>query len=166
MNVLATAVAKLTALSVPAKAATLGVAVALGATGGVVAYATDALDDVVEVTDDEAPTAEPTEGGDDDVAVVEVTDDAGDPGEDGEVGDTGDKQLPEAAAFGQSVAQDARDGGVDGQEIAARAHERNEERQAARHGEDTDEPVVEPTDPATPDSAPAPQRPVRPGNRP
>lgn len=39
--------------------------------------------------------------------------------------------LPSAAAFGQSVAADARDGGVDGQQISQRAHERNDLRKDA-----------------------------------
>lgn len=39
--------------------------------------------------------------------------------------------LPSAAAFGQSVAADARDGGVDGPQIALRAHERNDLRKDA-----------------------------------
>ena len=39
--------------------------------------------------------------------------------------------LPPAASFGASVAEDARDGGVDGQEIAARA------RTKPSHGRET-----------------------------
>lgn len=46
--------------------------------------------------------------------------------------------LPSAAAFGQSVAADARDGGVDGPQIAARAHERNDLRKDAATPEPTE----------------------------
>ncbi|MBN9328106.1 MAG: hypothetical protein J0I87_14480 [Cellulomonas sp.] len=46
--------------------------------------------------------------------------------------------LPSAAAFGQSVAADARDGGVDGPQIAARAHERNDLRKDAASPEPTE----------------------------
>ena len=41
-------------------------------------------------------------------------------------------ERPEAATFGASVAEDARDGGVDGQEISERARQRNDERREAR----------------------------------
>ena len=44
-------------------------------------------------------------------------------------GDTGEPN--ENAAFGQSVAEDAKDGGVDGQVISARARAQAEERKAA-----------------------------------
>jgi len=56
--------------------------------------------------------------------------------------------LPSAAAFGQSVAADARDGGVDGQEISERAHERNDLRKAdddADEATEATEPQPEPT---------------------
>lgn len=46
--------------------------------------------------------------------------------------------LPSAAAFGQSVAADARDGGVDGPQIAARAHERNDLRKDGATPEPTE----------------------------
>lgn len=49
--------------------------------------------------------------------------------ENGEEGDTGEPN--ENAAFGQSVAADARDGGVDGQEISERAKAMAAERRAA-----------------------------------
>ncbi len=54
----------------------------------------------------------------------------------------------ENAAFGQSVAADARDGGVDGQEINEAAHARNEERKAAR-----ETPTPEPTESVVPEDA-------------
>jgi hypothetical protein len=53
--------------------------------------------------------------------------------------------LPSAAAFGQSVAADARDGGVDGQEISERAHERNDLRKADNDADEATEPQPEPT---------------------
>ncbi|WP_034228638.1 hypothetical protein, partial [Actinotalea ferrariae] len=51
-----------------------------------------------------------------------------------DVGGTTDDVGSEAGAsdLGGSVADDARDGGVDGQEVSARAHERNAERAAER----------------------------------
>ena len=57
--------------------------------------------------------------------------------------------LPSAAAFGQSVAADARDGGVDGQQISKLAQARNE----ARKGAATPEPSETPD--ATSTEAPA-----------
>lgn len=162
MELMAAAVAKLAALSLPAKATGLGLAVALGATGGVAAYAADAdgtETEVVDVTEAE-PTADP---------VADDADDADDPADaDAANGDEGTedgedpaveapgRDLPDAAQFGQSVAADARDGGVDGQEIRERAHDRNEARRAA----DQPDPVVdepEPVDPETSDAAPAPE---------
>ncbi len=77
MNIFAAVLAKLAALSIPAKATALGIAVALGATGGVVVQAT------VGQPEPEAGTV--------------VTDPIG--------------EAPEAAAFGQSVAENARNGG-------------------------------------------------------
>ena len=62
--------------------------------------------------------------------------------------------LPSAAAFGQSVAADARDGGVDGQQISQRAHERNDVRKDAATPEPSDTPeATDATDtPDTPDA--------------
>ncbi len=156
MDLIAAAVAKLTALSLPAKATGLGIAVALGATGGVAAYAADAPEtepDVVDVTEAEPPAADPVDDADDADDTGDVDDVDGD--EDGtDDGDAPERDLPDAAQFGQSVAADARDGGVDGQEISERAHDRNEARRAA----DDPEPVVDepaPVDPATTDAPPA-----------
>lgn len=85
-----------------------------------------------------------------------------------------DGELPEAASFGQGVAADARDGGVDGQQVRELAHERNE----LRHGDDTvpevpAEDITEGTPDDTTDTgsvdAPGPQAPVAPaghGRRP
>lgn len=97
MNIFVAVLAKLAALSIPAKATALGIAVALGATGGVVAQAR------VGQPEPEAGTV--------------VTDPIG--------------EAPEAAAFGQSVAENARNGGVIGPETAAQARLRAE----IRHGE-------------------------------
>ena len=60
-----------------------------------------------------------------------------------------------AAAFGQSVAADARDGGVDGQVISQEAHDRNALRDAARDVQhpDNDEPKPSPTAPVALPSA-------------
>ena len=111
MNVLAVALAKLAAIGIPAKATALGIAVAVGATGGVVAHAT-------------AP--EPPEG-----EVVQTESEVG-PSE-----AEPRNQSAEAAAFGQGVAADARDGGVVGQEIAEQARLRAEN----RHGDLPDQAV-------------------------
>ena len=159
MNLIAPAVAKLAALSLPARATGLGLAVALGATGGVAAYAADAPEtesDVVDVTEAE-PTTDPgvddaddlgdAADADDDDAADDTADDTADDG------DAPERDLPDAAQFGQSVAADARDGGVDGQEIRERAHDRNEARRGADQPERTGEP--EPVDPTTADTAPA-----------
>lgn len=60
---------------------------------------------------------------------AEVSDDGDDTGEvDGDEGEAPN----EKDSFGKSVSADARDGGVDGQEISAAAHARNEARQAAK----------------------------------
>lgn len=153
MDLVAAAVAKLGALSLPAKATGLGIAVALGATGGVAAYAADAdgtEPEVVDVTEAE-PTADPVADDADDTDVRDGDEGAEDGTDDG---DAPERDLPEAAQFGQSVAADARDGGVDGQEIRERAHDRNEARRAA----DEPDPVVdepEPVDPETSDAPPA-----------
>lgn len=96
---IATAVAKLAALSVPAKATTAGIAVAIAATGGVVAHATTTQ------PVDEGVTSEETTTNVSDTVPESV-------------------ELPEASSFGQSVAEDARDGGVDGQTIAEMARSR------------------------------------------
>jgi hypothetical protein len=123
--------AKLAALTLPAKAASLGVAVALGAAGGVAAHATDTPTDTdtqteVAVTVDggadaaaeelETDSTDGTEGTDDTESTEESTDD------EGALSHT--HQLPEAAEFGQSVAVDARDGGVVGAEVAEAARVR------------------------------------------
>ena len=119
MGIIAAALAKVAAISVPAKAVAVGLAVAVGATGGVVAHAAvtppdpdvvpESTQEVVDVGEEtEEPAGEETE----------------EPG--------GDEQptLPEAASFGQSVAEDARDGGVIGPDIAEQARIRAEERRA------------------------------------
>lgn len=79
-------------------------------------------------------------------ATDEVTDVEEDVDGDAE-GEGSDHEPNENSAFGQSVAADARDGGVDGQEISAAAHARNEERKAARQS-----PTPEPTEAGTEDA--------------
>lgn len=77
MDLIAAAVAKLGGLSLPAKATGLGIAVALGATGGVAASAADGVGtepEVVDVTEAE-PTAEPVADDADDTAVPDDADD-------------------------------------------------------------------------------------------
>lgn len=168
--VLAGVLAHLAALSVPAKAA-LGVGVALGAVAAVPVVEEVTADEVVvDAGSGASGTGAVDDGGQDvgdtpedglladDVPAEPEADVAPDgvdePDEDG-------KDLPAASDFGQSVAADARDGGVDGQEIRARAHERNAqraaERAAERAGDDADDqaaedggvpPVAEPEQPA------------------
>lgn len=110
MSIIAAVLAKLTAISLPAKATAVGLAVAVGATGGVVAHAT-----VTPPAPNEVPDSTPES--------LEV-------GEDAEAPDDEKPTLPEAASFGQSVAEDARDGGVIGPDIAEQARARAEERRA------------------------------------
>jgi hypothetical protein len=120
--------AKLAALTLPAKAASLGVAVALGAAGGVAAHATDTPID----TDTQTEVAVTVDGGADDAAEELETDDTDDTDDtesteestDDEGAPSQTHQLPEAAEFGQSVAVDARDGGVVGAEVAEAARVR------------------------------------------
>ena len=118
MSIVAAVLAKVAAISIPVKATAVGLAVAVGATTGVVAHAavTPPDPDLVPESTQE---------------VVDVGEEAEEPaGQDTE--DPGDERptLPEAASFGQSVAADARDGGVIGPDIAERAHARAEERRA------------------------------------
>lgn len=174
---LAAVMAKLTGLTAAGKTA-VGLVVAAGAVG-----AAGGLPAVIEPAGQEPPTVVETEqAADDDVDVLpgdgagtvdEATaTDAADPTE------PSAKARPEAAQFGQSVAEDARDGGVDGQEIAGRAHARNAERAAARDAEpateDADDASAtaaeEAADTAVADTAvtdaAAPGTPVNPGGRP
>jgi hypothetical protein len=116
VTVLVTALAKLAALSVPAKAASVGIAVALGAAGGVVAHATDTPTD----TDTQTEVAVTVDGATDD-AVEEPDVEGTDEGTDEEGAPSETHQLPAASDFGQWVAADARDGGVVGAEIAEAA---------------------------------------------
>jgi hypothetical protein len=62
---------------------------------------------------------------------LEKAQEAADVDETSDAEDEGTGEPNENAAFGQSVAADAKDGGVDGQEISARARARAEERKAA-----------------------------------
>lgn len=58
--------------------------------------------------------------------------------------DTESKEHPDN--FGAVVSEDAKDGGVDGQEISELAKARNEERRADRADEDEDEDETSPAD--------------------
>lgn len=138
--VLAGVLAHLAALSVPAKA-TLGVGVALGAVAAVPVVEEVTAQDVVE---DGTGVLDPDATGDGTVDAPLADGDAPEPGDDvadDEVdeADEDGRDLPAASDFGQSVAADARDGGVDGQEIRARAHERNALRAAERAAERAEE---------------------------
>lgn len=174
---LAAVVAKLAALSIPAKAA-VGVAVAAGAVGGVpvvahqlvrptepeVALTQEAEPDTAEaaVEDvDATPTGSPTD------PVAEEPDEVP-ADEDGEEGDPTDDPtetpvdplaeqpvepvLPESSSFGRSVAADAQDGGVDGREIAEQARVKPDAQQPERSRD------AAPVQPAVP----APARPTAP----
>lgn len=194
---LAAVVAKLTGLGFAGKAA-VGIAVAAGAIVAAPAVAHQVAEApapaetaVVEpVVDDPTDPADPT--GDQDQVRDEdcdqVPDQDGDQAQDqdqirdqdqDEVCDPDqtqdrdrDGELPEAASFGQGVAADARDGGVDGQEVKVLAQERNE----LRRGDETvpEAPVEDVTDDTTDTDTdtvevPGPQAPVLPaehGRRP
>lgn len=86
---------------------------------------------------------------------VAATDDDGTTTTDTEVLDTTEKVTTDDGApttkdnFGAVVSADARDGGVDGQEISAEAHARNETRKAQR----STPPVEDETDDDTDDDA-------------
>lgn len=120
-----------------AKLAASGIAVAMAATGGLAgtgnlpdpaqAAVSEALSKVgISVpgvdADAEARTAVEAEDLDADLD-ADLNADGEENGEEGEPN--------ENASFGQGVAADARDGGVDGEEIAARARAMAEERKAA-----------------------------------
>ena len=142
---LAAVVAKLTGLSLAGKAA-VGLAAAVGAVGaaGGVTAIVDSSPGVVEteVVDAAEPIGTEVEVAADESA-EESTDEESDGGDDGT--DQVEKVLPEAAEFGQSVAADAREGGVIGADIAELARERA----ALRHSDDEPvDPVVEPTEAA------------------
>lgn len=156
MSVLAGVVAKLAALTVPAKASAAGIAVAISVTGGMAVHAVAAEPETPEVTD---TTGDVVDDATDGTVVDDVADGDVDGEDDGDAEGTDDgdtKDLPDAADFGQSVAADARDGGVDGQEISERARERNAERAADRAGqpETPEAPEVEaPDTTVAPDAA-------------
>lgn len=124
-----------------AKLAAGGIAVAMAATGGLAG--TGNLPDRAQTAISEAMSNVgvhiPTGDESDDVAAealeaaeeaaaeaLQQADEATEGEEDGETG-----KPNENAAFGQSVAEDARDGGVDGREISERARAMAEERKAA-----------------------------------
>lgn len=157
---LAAVVAKLAALGLPAKAA--GVAVAVGVIGGVpaVAHAVDSSHQtpaVVETTTSPTgePTVEPSTAPTDEPTAIPTDDATAAPTPTEEPSapapeptrPASDKDLPETASFGQSVAEDARDGGVDGQEIAEQARQKSASDTALEHRPD----VTPPTDKAPAD---------------
>lgn len=179
---LAAVLAKFAGLNAAAKGA-VGLAVAagaVGAAGGVpvlvdeVSGGTDEVAIVEPVTedvvDDDSP-AEPAgeEPADDADAVTDPEDGTEEEPTDGSVPGP-DHELPAAAAFGQSVAADARDGGVVGQEIAERAKEAAQERRTAREDAPETPEAPEGTAPDAGEPAavvPAPAAPVeKPGKRP
>lgn len=131
-----------------AKTAAAGIAVAMAATGGLAgtgnlpepaqAAVSQALDNIgihVPSGEDAEEVLETIEAIDE--PAVDVPEEAGDvtdvideeDAEDVETGETGEPN--ENAAFGQAVAADARDGGVDGREISEMARARAAERKAA-----------------------------------
>jgi hypothetical protein len=146
---IAAVVAKLAGLGLPAKA--VGVAVALGVVGGAPAVAHVASQDdapaAVESTtapntDPTAtatPTAEPTATPTAEPTATPTAEPTATPTAEPTATPTptkpgkGPGDLPSAATFGQSVAADARDGGVNGQEIAARAREKSASETAREH---------------------------------
>jgi hypothetical protein len=119
------ALAKLAALGVTTKAA-FGLATAAsvvavgGATGVVPVLPAPASDRAVQTktTDEVAVTEQSTTTA---AATTTSTDT-----------EASEKAPADAAAFGQLVAADAKDGGVDGQVISDLAHQRNDARKAAR----------------------------------
>ncbi len=124
--------AKIAGLGTAGKAA-VGLAVAAGVVGAaaaVPAMAAPSNDSVptpsVSVSAD--PTTEPTES-----PTAELTSEPTETptAEPTESPRPSPSDLPSAAAFGQSVAADARDGGVDGQMISQEAHVRNQVRDTA-----------------------------------
>lgn len=147
---LAAVVAKLTGLTTAGKTA-VGLVVAagaVGAAGGLPAVVEPTPEEPTAVVETEQPADDATDGSSDVEATEPTSDEDAEgtaPGDDADGSEDTEKELPEAAEFGQSVAEDARDGGVDGQEIAERAHARNAERAAARdaQGAPEEEPVAD-----------------------
>jgi hypothetical protein len=141
---LAAVLAKLAGLSLPVKAA--GVAVAIGVIGGVPAAAHAVGTPHVRVAVDETPA--PTDSSTAGTSTGAQDDEQGDATADPTAQPTATDAptsvpspapthtLPAAAAFGQRVAADARDGGVDGQQISqeARAKAASAAGLAHRHG--------------------------------
>lgn len=135
---LAVVLAKLSGLGVGAKAA-VGLAVAAGAVGVTAAApaVADLVDEQVVVADEaatpteeatEQPTTEPTTDPTSDPTAVPTEDPTADPTEPAD-------GWQDAETFGAWVRTQAREGGVDGQEIAAAAQERNQVRAAERTGD-------------------------------
>jgi hypothetical protein len=135
---------KLHALGVPAKATVLGVALALGAAGAV-AYANEYTEPEQTVLDDgtdggtegSGTEGSDTEGSDTEGSGTEGSGTEEPTDTDGPRGHQPKPWLPESAQFGQWVASQARNGGVDGQEVSQAARARNELRKAERENGDT-----------------------------
>ncbi len=139
MSIIATALAKLAAIGIPAQAAAVALVVAAGATGGVVAHAAVTTPDPA-IVPESAPEILPADEG------------AEEEEENGE-----QPTLPDAASFGQSVAEDARDGGVFGLDIAEQARARAEERRGeaipdhAQEAQERNRPEVQAVTPEIPE---------------
>jgi hypothetical protein len=138
VSIIATALAKLAAVGIPAQAAAVALVVAAGATGGVVAHAAVTTPDPA-VVPESAPEILPADEG----------------AEEEENGEQ--PTLPDAASFGQSVAEDARDGGVVGLDIAEQARARAEERRGeaipdhAQEAQERNRPEVQAVTPEIPE---------------
>jgi hypothetical protein len=125
-----------------AKAA-LGLAASALVLGGIgVAGAVTADDDPTGTSDSSTTTSTVTEDTTPDTSaeVTQTTDTTVDDVEDEAVEETADDELPGPDDnFGKWVSAQAKEGGVDGQEISAAAHARNEARKAAREDDGADE---------------------------
>lgn len=137
--------AKIASLGTAGKAA-VGLTVAAGVVGAAAAMpamAESSNDSVPtpSVSVAAEPTTEPTEG-----PTAEPTSEPSETptAEATESPRPSPSDLPSAAAFGQSVAADARDGGVDGHVISQEAHARNQARDIARDVEHPDNAAPKP----------------------
>jgi len=95
----------------------------------------DETDDETEDGTVDDGTTDETDDAVDDGTTDDETDDAVDPGAEGTT--TYDPEL--YPNFGAWVSEQARQGGVDGREISAAAHAKNEARKAERAGDDADD---------------------------
>jgi hypothetical protein len=138
----AAVLAKIAGLGTAAKTA-LGLVVATGVVGALTAIPAmaESGDHPAAPLPGASATAEPTE--------APEPSETAEPSEDAtEAPRPAPTDLPSAAAFGQSVAADARDGGVDGQQISDEAHARNDLRKANHEADnDADNDADEATEP-------------------